>query len=76
MGWIIVFAIITLIAVFLLKGFDRIAGRGPKQVRDGINQSSIGQKEDEGRVPCPYCAELIIPTAKKCRYCKSILTDK
>lgn len=25
------------------------------------------------RIPCPYCAELILPNAKKCRYCKENL---
>jgi hypothetical protein len=25
------------VAIFFLKGFDKIAGRGPKQIKDGIN---------------------------------------
>ena len=31
----------VVVAVALLKGFDRIAGRGPKQVSDGIRDSGI-----------------------------------
>ena len=31
--------IILAIAIFLLKGFDRIAGRGPKQVSDAIKKA-------------------------------------
>jgi hypothetical protein len=60
-------------AVFFLKGFDRIAGRGPKQVTDGINRSNIGQGQREGRAPCPHCAEWIMPAAKICPFCKSEL---
>jgi hypothetical protein len=66
--------VIVGLAILFLRGFDRIAGRGPKQVEDGINRSNIGQQNtprDEGRVPYPQCAELILPTAKKCPFCRS-----
>ena len=75
-GLVIVVVVVGLAIVFL-RGFDRIAGRGPKQVEDGINQSNIGQRNtpsDEGRVPCPQCAELILPAAKKCPFCRSEIT--
>jgi hypothetical protein len=70
-GLIVLIAIVWLAVVFL-RGFDRVAGRGPKQVKDGIDRSTIAQRE-AGRVPCPHCAELILPAAKKCPFCRSEL---
>ena len=61
--------VIIVIAVLLLKGFDQLAGRGPKQVSDGIKRE---RKSDE-RIPCPMCAERILPQAKICPFCKSQL---
>jgi len=59
--------IIVIIAVIFLKGFDVIAGRGPKQVSDGIKRA----RDSEDRIPCPMCAESILPQAKICPFCKS-----
>lgn len=65
---IVLVAVALLIAIVLLKGFDRIAGRGPKQVSDGIRDA-----RSENRIPCPMCAEKILPQAKICPFCKSVL---
>lgn len=56
-----------MVSVLLLKGFDRLAGRGPKQIRDGVNSSKMVKKES--RIACPECAEMIKIEAKKCRFC-------
>ena len=71
-GILVVIILIIIVAVLFLKGFDKISGRGPKQVKDGIN-TSVLVNNSQGRIPCPHCAELIIPTAKKCPFCKSDL---
>jgi hypothetical protein len=39
-GIIIIVAIFYL-AIRFLRGFDKIAGRGPKQIKDGIQQSGV-----------------------------------
>jgi hypothetical protein len=65
---IILFLILCVpMAVILLRGFDQIAGRGPKQVSDGIERAD----HTEDRIPCPMCAEKILPQAKICPFCKS-----
>lgn len=69
--WLTVAFVIWLAYVFM-KSFDKIAGRGPKQVSDGIGASGIS-KRDEGRVPCAECAELILPDANKCRFCGAVI---
>lgn len=67
--------VVVIVAVLLLKGFDQIAGRGPKQVSDGIKKTGVAPKDTRQRIPCPNCAEMILPEAKICPFCKSSLID-
>jgi hypothetical protein len=70
-GGFIAFLVVVALAIWLLKGFDKIAGRGPKQIRDGTNQSRRYTEANEQRIPCPHCAEKILPAAKICPFCRS-----
>ena len=40
------------------------------------NENRIIQESDEIRIECPFCAELIKPTAKICRYCGKEITER
>jgi hypothetical protein len=69
MEFLIGFIVIVIIAVVFLKGFDQIAGRGPKQVSHGIQKA----RESDDRIPCPMCAERILRQVRICPFCKSQL---
>jgi hypothetical protein len=71
---IIVLILVIGLAVLFLKGFDSISGQGPKQVSDGIKQAKASEVQPL-RIPCPLCAERILPQAKICPFCKSQLKD-
>jgi hypothetical protein len=73
----LIFCAVVGVSVWLLKSFDKVAGRGPKQISDGIDQASRSRAANpEGRIPCPQCAELILPAAKICPFCKSAVERK
>jgi hypothetical protein len=59
--------IIVVIAVVLLQKFDRVIGRGSKQVSDGIQAS----RNVEYRIRCPLSDEKILPLTGDCPFCRS-----
>jgi hypothetical protein len=69
-----IIGVVVLVAYCILIVFDRLAGRGPKQVSDGIRMAQ--DRDTEERIPCPMCAEMILPHAKICRFCKTELKTK
>lgn len=71
-GFVIGIIVIIALAVIFLKGFDRVAGRGPGQVSGGI----VEARRAGGRVPCPHCAEMILPQARLCPNCRSTIAKE
>jgi len=45
-----------------------------KTVRVAAKDPTLPKTND--RMPCPVCAEQIIRTAKVCRFCQAMITDK
>ena len=79
-GAVLLLLLLVGVAVLLLKGFDRVAGRGPKQVKDGVEAAASGgdsssRSTSSSREPCPYCAEDIKPAANICRFCDRDLPE-
>ena len=35
-----------------------------------------GKQLPEGRIPCPECAEAILPEAKRCPFCRSVVPPR
>ena len=57
---------------FVLMPAHRIDNQ---QRRDRIIRTIDSSLErEENRVPCPYCAELILPAARSCKHCGRELT--
>ena len=64
MGLLVLVAIVV-VAVFVLKGFDVVAGRGPKQISDGIERS----RQMRAEVGVSLLCRAQLAKAKVCKHC-------
>lgn len=85
----LILSIITIgfwIPVWLLVAISHANERGKidrqlaKMDTDGLSAETPAGRQAEAtesqRMPCPECAELIMPSAKRCRFCGAELTTK
>lgn len=63
----------VVIIVMCLVGFG--IQNAIKQSQGSSGTKQPGEQEGTRRVKCPYCAEMIMPDAKVCRFCGRDLTD-
>jgi hypothetical protein len=44
--------------------------------KEQLIESGAAPTLPDGRVPCPECAEAILPNARKCPYCRSVVVGR
>jgi hypothetical protein len=64
------------------------AGAYGLAMRDNIRRGRLHRRNEElarrgdlpvlpgGRVPCPECAEAVLPVARRCPYCRSVIPPR
>jgi hypothetical protein len=78
----------ALIIFGIVVGLGAGAGAYALTMRDLVRRGRLHRQKEQlllkgesptlpdGRVPCPECAEAILPRARKCPYCRSIVAGR
>lgn len=62
-SWFLLCLLLTPLAILILLALPPLKPVEPQSVR------VVEEKDSGQRIPCPYCAELILPAAQVCRFC-------
>jgi hypothetical protein len=62
-GWFFTCLFLSPLAILVLLALPTLKPPEPQPVR------LVGAPSEVERRPCPYCAELILPAARVCRFC-------
>jgi ribosomal protein L32 len=44
--------------------------------KERLQTAGVALTLPDGRVPCPQCGEAIMPTARRCPWCRSVVIDR
>jgi ribosomal protein L32 len=44
--------------------------------KERLSAAGVALTLPDGRVPCPQCGEAIMPEARRCPYCRSVVIDR
>ena len=60
-------------AIYALVMRDLIRRGRLHRRAEELKHLGAGQPLTAGRVPCPECAEAVLPIARRCPYCRSVI---
>jgi hypothetical protein len=60
-------------AIYALAMRDLIRRGRLHRRAEELKRVGADQALPEGRVPCPECAEAVLPLARRCPYCRSVI---
>ena len=70
-------AVVGIVCTYPLVVLDLIRrGRSLRRRKELLLMQGSGSVSQlDGRIPCPECAEAILPQARRCPFCRSVVSE-